>query len=112
MIDRQVQRTQTYSGIPSVFAQDQGVQESMGPIYDRSKEHLATADLGIIAARRAFLRAAKELRDDGTTPPGVFKPEMYRLRGANKLLPKDETSWVEAMRDWYTARPGVNLPMP
>ena len=40
LIDRQAQRTQTFSGIDGVNAQDRAVQESMGTIVDRSKEHL------------------------------------------------------------------------
>ncbi|HLY66544.1 MAG TPA: Rieske 2Fe-2S domain-containing protein, partial [Chloroflexota bacterium] len=33
LIDRQVQRTQTYTGIKGIGAQDTAMQESMGPIY-------------------------------------------------------------------------------
>ena len=43
-IDREVQRTQRFTGIPSVPMQDQAVVESMGEIYDATNEHLGTSD--------------------------------------------------------------------
>ena len=43
LIDRQVQKTETFTGIEGINAQDRGVQESMGPIVDRSKEYLGTS---------------------------------------------------------------------
>ena len=56
--------------------QDQAVTESMGPIDDRTQEHLATSDLMVIRTRRRLLDAAKALRDEGQTPPGVDVPHI------------------------------------
>jgi phthalate 4,5-dioxygenase oxygenase subunit len=111
-LDRQVQRGLIYSGIPQGVGQDQAASESMGPLYDRTQEHLVPADKGIIATRALFLRAAKALRDQGTTPPGVNNPEAYRMRAHDKFLPKSEANWVEALRDYYTYRPGHNPTTP
>jgi len=77
----------TYSGVPAP-AQDPMAQESMGEIYDRTQEHLATSDAMIIRARRHLIDAAKNYRDKGTVPPGVDKPELYRMRSGGALLPK------------------------
>ncbi len=63
-------------------------QESMGEIYDRTQEHLATSDAMIIRARRHLIEAAKALRDKGTIPPGVDSPHLYRMRSGGALLPK------------------------
>ena len=41
MIDRQVQKYETFTGIEGINTQDQAVQESMGAIVDRSTENLA-----------------------------------------------------------------------
>ena len=64
LINREVQKTQTYSGIDGVNAQDRAVQESIGPVVNRSREHLGPADRAIIAARklpsRPFVRCRKE----------------------------------------------------
>ena len=43
--------------------QDASLQESMGPIVDRTKENLVSTDNGIIMARHRLLRAAKALRE-------------------------------------------------
>src|SRR5690606_10910871 len=61
LIDREVQRTQTFSGIDGVNSQDRAVQESMGFIVDRSREHLGPADRAIIAARKLLLEAVRSV---------------------------------------------------
>src|SRR5437764_1499463 len=63
LIDRQAQRTQTFSGIRGISEQDMACQESMGPIYDRSNEHLGTSDSAIIAMRRQLLKLGRMLQD-------------------------------------------------
>ena len=97
MIDRELQASMekdptlplrgTYSGIPQV-AQDPMAQESMGTLYDRSQEHLATSDAMIIVTRRRLLNAAKALRDHGAIPVGVDRPELYRMRSGGAILPE------------------------
>jgi len=106
-IDREVQKTLTFSGIPVFWAQDGGTQLSMGKIFDRSKEHLGTTDLGIIATRRALMRAARNLRERGVTPPGVENPDMYQVRGAAMEI-KRGSSWFEASQELRKVIPGVN----
>jgi len=72
MMDRTAQRRgETFSGIKGIAMQDASLQESMGPIVDRSKERLVSADSGIIKARAKLVRAVEALRDEGETPPGV-----------------------------------------
>jgi phthalate 4,5-dioxygenase len=106
-IDRHVQKTLTYSGIPVFWAQDGGTQLSMGKIYDRSKEHLGTTDLGIIATRRKLMKAALALRERGETPPGVRNPEWYQVRGAAIEIKRDQV-WYEASEEQRKVLAGVN----
>jgi len=40
LIDRDVQRSETFTGIEGINAQDRAIQESMGTVVDRSREHL------------------------------------------------------------------------
>ncbi|MDE8343743.1 MAG: hypothetical protein POG24_07980, partial [Acidocella sp.] len=75
----------TYSGIEGIAIQDGSLQESMGPVVDRTKENLTTCDNGIIMARLKLIRAAKALRDKGTLPPGRL-PEAQHVRSAAILL--------------------------
>ena len=95
LIDRDLQRTASYTGIVGANQQDQGITESMGGLSDRTQEHLGTSDLMIARTRQRLLRAMKALRDSGTTPPGVDDPEVYRVRSGGALLPRD-ADWLEA----------------
>ena len=82
--------------------QDASLQESMGPIVDRTKENLVSTDNGIIMARHRLLRAAKALHDKGTAPPGV-DPEHQRVRSAAVLLPRDK-SYKDAAKEHLRVR--------
>ena len=106
LMDREAQRRgETFSGIKGIAMQDASLQESMGPIVDRGKERLVSADSGIIKARRKLIQAALDLREQGITPPGV-DPAHHRVRSAAIVLPEDE-SFLDSARDAMTARPGV-----
>jgi phenylpropionate dioxygenase-like ring-hydroxylating dioxygenase large terminal subunit len=110
-IDRAAQRTNTsYTGIPSIYLQDQAVTESMGPIYNRWEEHLGTSDAMIIRTRRRLIEAAKALREQGTTPPGADDPSVYAVRSGGVVLPRG-VNWVEAtseLRKAFVNHPGLS----
>ena len=54
--DAQAQKSGgNYTGIAGIHAQDQAVTESMGPIYDRTQEHLGTTDAMVIRVRRRLI---------------------------------------------------------
>jgi phthalate 4,5-dioxygenase oxygenase subunit len=91
LIDRDVQRTQTFTGIEGVNTQDHAIQESMGPIVDRSKEHLGTIDRAIIALRRLLLEAMTTV-EQGGDPPGL-SPAYYRIRSIERVLPESAQWW-------------------
>jgi phthalate 4,5-dioxygenase len=98
-IDRAAQRSnESYTGIPSIFLQDQAVTESMGWIYDRSQERLGTSDAMIIRTRRRLLEAARALREQGTVPPGAEDPSVYAVRSGGTVLRKS-MNWVEATNE-------------
>lgn len=109
-IDRDRQRNGTdYSGIPFITAQDRAMQESMGAIYDRTQEHLASSDSMVIRTRRRLLRAARAFREQQIIPPGVDSPEVYLNRSGSIVLPED-ADWMEATKDLragYTEHPEV-----
>ncbi len=97
MIDRQVQKTQTYTGIPGINVQDRAVQESMGSIADRSLERLGTTDRAIITARNMLLAAVNEV-ERGGDPPGVSE-SYYALLPGEKVLAKDK-DWIVEMSEF------------
>ena len=102
LLDRDVQRGNTgnngYSGIPGGRQQDRAITSSMGPIYDRTQEHLGTTDSLIIRARRRLIDSARAFAQTGTPPPGAETPELFRVRSGQVLLPKG-SNWVEATED-------------
>jgi phthalate 4,5-dioxygenase len=85
LIDPHKQRTVNYSGMESVPIEDTAMMESMGPIYDRTQEHLGTSDVAVISTRRRLINAARQLRD-GVEPYPATHPELYRRRSAVKVL--------------------------
>jgi hypothetical protein len=104
MIDRERQRNwDSFTGIWGIGDQDHAMVESMGDIVDRTREHLATSDLGVIRLRRLLIKHAKALRMDGTTPPGVDEPEVYKVRSGGIVLP-DGVDGVEATWDLQRVR--------
>ena len=100
LIDRELQSSgQSYSGIPGgARPQDMAVTQSMGPIYQRDKEHLGTTDQLIIRTRRRMINAAKAFAEKGTVPPGVDNPRMYRQRSGGVILPRT-TDWWEGTKE-------------
>jgi phenylpropionate dioxygenase-like ring-hydroxylating dioxygenase large terminal subunit len=102
LIDRQAQKTQSYTGIKGISEQDMAVQESMGPIVDRTQEHLGTADTAIIAYRRLLLRLAKNLQQ-GQEPVAAHRPDTYRVRSASVIL-RREVAFDEGARERLLAR--------
>jgi phenylpropionate dioxygenase-like ring-hydroxylating dioxygenase large terminal subunit len=85
LVDRHVQRTESFSGIRGIQAQDMAMIETMGPICNRTREHLGTSDTAIISMRRRLLRLARALAD-GEVPHAATHPRSYRVRSAALLL--------------------------
>jgi phthalate 4,5-dioxygenase len=89
-IDRDVQRHSTFSGVKDFQAQDLMVTESMGPIYDRTKEHLGTTDLAVNRMRNLVIAAARNLAA-GIEPPALgSEGDFTSIRGAEKILEPGE----------------------
>ena len=85
----------------------------MGPIYDRTQEHLGSSDAMIIRTRRRLLQAAQALAQAGTVPPGVDQPELYRQRSGGIILPEG-ADWVNAteeLRKAYVPHPELDPAM-
>jgi hypothetical protein len=87
LIDREEQRTTTYTGIKGVSEQDACIQDSQGFIADRTREMLGPTDLGIVRFRRMVLEQAKALTGKGQEPPAVRKPECYMIRAGGAVAP-------------------------
>ena len=89
MIDRRLQASgQSYSGMKGLGIQDCAIQESMGPIADRSLEHLLLCDTAIVKIRRLLLQTLRD-HADGRPLPGM-KSDSFRVRSARCELKKGE----------------------
>ena len=91
LLDRDDQRTKSYSGIRSFVAQDLAVtqdQGGFGTIADRSREYLTSSDKAIIAWRKRIITRAKELAA-GTEPPEARNGRAYGVRPGDFMLPRD-----------------------
>jgi phenylpropionate dioxygenase-like ring-hydroxylating dioxygenase large terminal subunit len=106
LMDRDAQRRgETYSGVKGIALQDASLQESMGPIVDRTKERLVATDAGIIKARQKLRKAALALAEEGTEPVGN-RPVDQQVRSVAIVLPADQ-SFIDGIGEAMVARPGV-----
>jgi phthalate 4,5-dioxygenase oxygenase subunit len=85
-----------FSGIVGAAIQDRAVQESMGPIYDRTQEHLGTSDKAVIFYRRLMLRLLDDM-EQGRALPAHDPALDFDQRTASCNLPAD-IPWQEAVR--------------
>ena len=105
LMDRDAQkRGELYSGVWGIAMQDASLQESMGPIVDRTKENLVSTDNGIIMARHKLRKAVNALTEKGVTPPGR-DTNHHLVRSVAKVLPKDQP-FSEACADDFKAEVG------
>ena len=81
LIDRKLQKTNSYTGIKGVSEQDAAVQDSQGPIADRTREHLGPTDLGIMHFRKTVMECRPR------AAAGRRRPRSWRIRIATPCAP-------------------------
>ena len=102
-------RRELIIGIPFLGnLQDRAMTETMGPIYDRTQEHLGTTDAMVILVRRRLIEAARALRSQGELPANVDDPNLCRVRPASAVLPDGE-SWIGATEKARQSDAGVPI---
>jgi hypothetical protein len=106
-IDRGVQKTETFSGIEGVNTQDRAVQESMGPIVDRSQEYLGPADKAIIAMRRLLLQAVTTVESGGEPP--ATEQSYADVRAVERIVPEDQ-DWRATLLPLMSAERTIEAP--
>lgn len=97
----QREKTNAFSGIDGgVQTQDLAMIESMGVIENRSKEHLGSSDLAVIAWRKRLVAAVHNFVEKGELM-ALSEPVNYRsVRAVSALVPKG-SEWKESA---WTAR--------
>lgn len=86
LIDRDLQRRESFTGIKGISEQDQAIQDSQGRIHDRTREMLGPTDLGVSSLRALMLGAARDL-EAGTAPAAATNPAAYRVRSGLVVTP-------------------------
>jgi hypothetical protein len=98
-IDRALQRSYNFTGIRgSIATQDILSAESQGVVMDRTKEHLGTSDVAIIALRRLMLKAAKDL-EQGIEPYAATHGDEYYAPATDGILPREMEFDVDALME-------------
>jgi phthalate 4,5-dioxygenase len=88
LIDRKAQKTVSFTGIKGIRAQDAMVTEGAGPIADRTREHLGSSDVAVVAMRRTLIAAATACASSGQALAVVEKPWLYSVRATQAVLPE------------------------
>ena len=79
-----------WTGIRGIPAQDMAMWESMGPITDRSEEHVGSSDLAVAQFRRMMVAAARKFREGGPAIDFIVNLDAW------KALPKPYQAALEA----------------
>jgi hypothetical protein len=102
LVDRKLQKHSTFTGITGLNTQDFALQEGMGPIVDRSKEHLGSSDKAIVSMRRLLLEATHAV-ERGENPRGT-DPSTYRhVRPYDHIIDRD-ADWGQALAKELVAK--------
>ena len=94
--DAQEQRTRTFLGMgeDDINVHDQWACESMGPIQDRTREHLGSTDVAIAAYRRQLVEAIDAVQA-GQMPLGMAQAQL-----AGQRLGPDTVDGIAPAHDW------------
>ena len=91
-LDRQRQRTSDFTGMPAIPTEDQAMNEGMGYVVDRTREHLGSTDVAIVAMRQRLLQLVRDL-EAGLDPAEPHRPDRYQVE------PLDIDSPLAALAD-------------
>jgi phenylpropionate dioxygenase-like ring-hydroxylating dioxygenase large terminal subunit len=106
LIDRQEQKTVSFTGIKGIRAQDAMVTETAGPIADRTREHLGSSDQAVVAMRRVLMEGATLCADSGLPHPAAAQAWLYSVRAVQAVLPEGQSP--ETAEDFISgARPSL-----
>jgi phthalate 4,5-dioxygenase oxygenase subunit len=95
----------SFSGIVGVNLQDAAVQESMGGICDRTREHLGQTDVAVIRMRRLMLASVRDFIGGGV-PLGLREAFPY-----GKLAAEERVIDINAPWQMVGARAGEYQPI-
>ncbi len=83
----------SYTGLYGTTMQDIAVQESMGPIQDRSDEHLGLTDKAIVRMRKILLGLARQTQEGAEPAIAALRTDYRSIRSAAAVVERG-TDWV------------------
>ncbi len=86
----------SFAGIEGGPNRDMAMEESMGPILDRTHEHLAYSDLGVVHLREVLARSLRDCAEGNALLGRDPDLDFERLRGLEEVM-AIEASWREAL---------------
>jgi phenylpropionate dioxygenase-like ring-hydroxylating dioxygenase large terminal subunit len=81
----------SWSGFHGITQEDAVISTSMGPIYDRSTEHLVAADAAIVRLRQRLFDSVRRFQE-GKPPIGVELADLTHMRGFDVDI-GEQDSW-------------------
>jgi len=81
----------SWSGFHGITQEDAVISTSMGPVYDRSTEHLVAADAAIVRLRQRLLESVRR-SEAGEDPIGLNLEDLTHMRGFDVDINEGE-SW-------------------
>ena len=90
--DREGMRT-NWTGFQGIEVEDAVTALSYGPLFDRSKENLVTADMAVVRLRRRMLENIRRM-EAGETPMGVDVADMTMVAAPAVDVPA-QTPWQD-----------------
>ena len=98
--DRAAQKSVNFTGMGDNFTvHDSAATESMGHIFDRSREHLGVSDKAVIGIRRYLLDVIKQYQQSGEVPNTITDP------ARNRYTHTDTFAQIIEGNDWRGAFP-------
>jgi phthalate 4,5-dioxygenase len=104
-----MRRRESWSGLHGLEQEDATISLSMGPIFDRSREHILPADRAVIRARRLLFESMRRV-ERGEDPIGAFPAtDFAKLSAPDQNISVDER-WQTLVPDHVlTANPTAEL---
>ena len=104
LIDRNAQANETFSGVRGLAEQDAMIQESQGPVADRTREHLTATDAAVVKFRRTVLDGARKAAA-GESISAPHHADLYHSRPGSWIVASG-TSFEDVMRERFGDRLG------
>jgi len=86
--DRARMKAGDFTGIEGIPAQDMAMWESMGPIADRSADHLGSSDVAIVQFRRQLVQAARAVLHGEAAIGATSETRHVDLASFEGIVPK------------------------